>query len=111
MDVFIMYILMITDLVWTLMHHEQAGEMNPIFARLLLSDEVRFVYLKLAANSLAAFAVIYLVRRRPVIGHLIAVFGIVIYGIVVWLHWFVDYSYANIEHVQNIPLWSLLQAR
>jgi drug/metabolite transporter superfamily protein YnfA len=106
-----MYILMITDLVWTLMHHERAGEMNPIFARLLLSDEVRFVYLKLAANSLAAFAVIYLVKRRPVIGHLIAIFGIIVYGAVVWLHWFVDYSYVNIEHVQNIPLWSLLQAR
>ena len=43
MDILIMYVLMIIDLSWTLMHHEEAGEINPIFANLLSSREELFL--------------------------------------------------------------------
>lgn len=109
MEVFIMYTLMIVDLTWTLMHHEEAGELNPLFTRLLLKNEVVFVYLKLAANTAAAFLVIILRHRRPLIGSLIAVLGILVYGFVVWLHWFVDYCFRHAEEVQNSTLWNLMQ--
>ena len=108
MDVFLMYLLMIIDLTWTLMHHSQAGELNPLFSRLLSNNEVEFIYVKLAANSLAAFAVIYLEKLRPILGHVLAIFGILVYGIVVWLHWFVDYSYAHAAVVQNSAIWSMM---
>lgn len=110
MDVFIMYILMIIDLTWTLLHHRSAGELNPLFSRLLLHNEIAFVYIKLAANSIAAFAVLYLERMRPILGHVLAGFGILVYGIVVCLHWFVDYSFAHAGLVQDSALWSLMQA-
>lgn len=104
-----MYILMIADLTWTLVHHEEAGELNPLFTRLLLRNEIVFVYLKLAANTIAAFLVIILRQRRPLIGRLIAVFGIILYGFVVWLHWFVDYCFRHAEQVQDSVLWHIMQ--
>ena len=107
MDVLLMYVLMIVDLTWTLMHHEQAGELNPLFSRLLSDNEVMFVYLKLAANSVAAFVVIYLRHRKPLVGHMLAIFGILVYGAVVWLHWLVDYNFAHAEGMQ-IGIWSLM---
>jgi hypothetical protein len=110
MDVFIMYLLMIVDLTWTLMHHSQAGELNPLFSRLLSNNEVQFVYIKLAANSIAAFIVIYLEKVRPIIGHVLAIFGILVYGIVVWLHWFVDYSFAHADKLQDSVIWGMIHA-
>ncbi len=109
MDIFIMYILMIVDLTWTLMHHEEAGELNPLFARLLADREITFVYIKLIANTLAAFVVIYLRPRRPLVSRLLAIFGIIVYGIVVWLHWFVDQSIKHAEQVQDTWLYGLMQ--
>ena len=109
MDVFIMYLLMIIDLTWTLLHHSEAGELNPIFSRLLLDNEVQFVYLKLAANTAAALAVIFLLKLRPILGHILAIFGILVYGIVVYLHGFVDYSLANTDKVQGSYIWHLMQ--
>jgi hypothetical protein len=111
MDIFLMYILMIIDLTWTLFHHEEAGELNPLFSRLLNHNEVLFVYLKLTANTIAALAVIYLVRRRPVLGHILAIFGIIIYGFVVFLHWLVDYNFAHAAQVQNNLLWSIMSGK
>jgi len=102
MDIFIMYILMIVDLTWTLMHHEEAGELNPLFVRLLSDNEIMFVYLKLAANTIAAFVVIYLRPRRPWLSRILTIFGIIIYGIVVYLHWFVD---QNLPHAEGIDTW------
>jgi len=108
MDVFIMYVLMITDLTWTLLHHEEAGELNPLFSRLLSANEIKFVYYKLIANTAAAFAVLYLRQRRPMLGHVLAIFGIIIYGIVVWLHWLVDYSLAHADQAKDLPIWMFL---
>ena len=104
-----MYILMITDLTWTLLHHEEAGEMNPLFARLLSTDEMLFVYIKLAANSVAALIVLYLRPRKPIISHILAWFGIIIYGVVVYLHWFVWNNLQHAEKVQNSILWDIMQ--
>jgi hypothetical protein len=109
MDVFIMYVLMIVDLTWTLLHHKQAGELNPIFSRLLSTNEVGFVYLKLLANTSAAIAVIYLEKLKPILGHILAIFGIIVYGVVVMLHWFVDYSYAHVDQVQNSLLYTIMR--
>jgi len=111
MDAFIMYVLMIIDLTWTLMHHAEAGELNPLFSRLLLSNEIQFVYFKLAANTVAVFAVVYLQRVRPLVGHFLAFFGIMVYGFVVWLHWFVDFSLAHADKVQASGLWRIMQGQ
>jgi hypothetical protein len=111
MDILLMYILMIVDLAWTLMHHEEVGELNPVFTRLLMGNEVAFVYLKLAANTVAAFIVIYLRPRRPIISRVLTIFGILIYGVVVWLHWFVDFSIAHADELENTGLWNLMQGR
>lgn len=102
---------MIIDLTWTLMHHEEAGEMNPLFTRLLYDREVTFVYIKLIANTLAAFVVIYLRPRRPWVSRFLAIFGIIIYGIVVWLHWFVDQSLQHAEEIHDTWLWTLMQGQ
>lgn len=109
MDIFLMYILMITDLTWTLAHHEEAGELNPLFAHLLSGDEVGFVYLKLIANTIAAFIVIYLRPRRPIVSRVLTIFGIIIYGVVVWLHWFVDFSIRHADEIESSQLWDLMQ--
>lgn len=109
MDIFVMYILMIVDLVWTLAHHEEAGELNPLFARLLSGDEIGFIYLKLLANTIAAFIVIYLRPRHQILSRLLTIFGIVIYGVVVWLHWFVDYSIRHADEIEASQLWGIMQ--
>jgi hypothetical protein len=109
MDVFLMYLLMIADLTWTLLHHKEAGELNPIFSRLLSDNEVQFVYIKLAANSIATVAVVILQRLRPVLGHVLAIFGVLVYGTVVYLHAFVDYCLSHTEQVQGSYLWHLIQ--
>ena len=103
-----MYILMIVDLTWTLMHHEEVGELNPIFTTLLSDNEIGFVYLKLVANTIAAFIVIYLRPRRPIVSRMLALFGIAIYGVVVWLHWFVDYSMNHAEEIENSAIWGIM---
>jgi len=104
-----MYVLMITDLTWTLMHHEEAGELNPLFQGLLMRDEIMFVYLKLASNSAAAFIVIYLRRQRPWLSHVLTWFGIIIYGIVVYLHWLVWQNLGKAEELSNSPIWKIMQ--
>jgi len=104
-----MYLLMITDLTWTIMHHEKAGELNPIFTRLLMKNEIGFVYLKLIANSIAAFTVIYLRARRPLLSRLLTLFGILIYGLVVYLHWFVDYCNSLSGTSAHPLLWQIMQ--
>jgi len=109
MDIFIMYSLMIIDLTWTLMHHEMAEELNPIFANLLMGREVVFIYVKLAANTAAAFIIIYLRKKRPILSRLLALFGIVVYTIVVFLHWFVDYVASHGDEIHNNPLWQYLK--
>lgn len=109
MDVFIMYMLMIADLTWTLMHHDEAGELNPLFSRLLSHNEIQFVYLKLAANTVAAFAVIYLRQRLPLVGRVLAAFGILVYGAVVLLHLFVDYCLAHADRVHGSALWMIIR--
>ncbi|MCK4719087.1 hypothetical protein KAU08_00435 [bacterium] len=108
MDIFIMYILMIIDLAWTLMHHEEAGELNPLFVRLLDDKEITFVYIKLAANTLVAIVVIYLRHKRPWLSRGLAILGIIVYGVVVYLHWFVDHSLRYAEKLDQSRLWELM---
>ena len=99
-----MYILMITDLVWTVLHHEEAGEMNPLFARLLDDKEIVFIYIKLIANTIATLVVIYLRPRRPWLSRLLVLVGIIVYGIVVYLHWFVDNASRYAEQINQHAL-------
>ncbi len=109
MDILIMYALMIIDLTWTLMHHEDAGELNPMFARLLLDKEVMFVYIKLIINTLAAFIVIYLRPKRRILSIMLSLFGILVYGTVVYLHWFVDQANKHADELQANWLWGVMQ--
>lgn len=111
MDVFIMYVLMIIDLTWTLMHHEETGELNPLFERLLMDNETGFVYLKLAANSIAAFIVIYLRHRKPILSRILTIFGILIYGVVVYLHWVVWCNLKSAGEINDSLIWNFMQGR
>ena len=81
-----MYALMIFDLVMTLFHHEESGELNPLFQKLLTGEPVHFIYIKLAFNSIAAFGILILTKYRPSMGRFFTILGIVIYAIVAYLH-------------------------
>lgn len=86
MTLLIMYALMIFDLMMTLMHHEQAGELNPIFAKILAGEPMIFIYLKLTFNSAAALGILILMKYRPIIGKFFAFAGMIVYAIVAYLH-------------------------
>ena len=91
------------------MHHEVAGELNPIFANLLYGKEIIFIYVKLGANTLAAFIVIYLRRKRPILSRVLTLFGILVYAVVVFLHWFVDYTVKHAGELQGSWLWEVMK--
>ncbi len=86
MTLIIMYALMIFDLMMTLMHHEQAGELNPMFAKILAGQPMIFIYLKLTFNSVAALGILILLKYRPFMGKMFAVMGMIIYAMVAYLH-------------------------
>ena len=77
---------MIFDLMMTLMHHEQAGELNPMFAKILAGKPMIFIYLKLTFNSVAALGILILMKYRPFMGKFFAFTGLIIYAIVAYLH-------------------------
>jgi len=86
MALIIMYALMIFDLLMTVVHHEEAGELNPLFTKILAGQPVHFIYIKLAFNSLAAFGILLITKLRPVLGTIFTILGIIIYLIVAYLH-------------------------
>ncbi|MBU1023934.1 hypothetical protein KKB99_06595 [bacterium] len=86
MPLIVMYSLMIFDLMMTLMHHEQAGELNPMFQRILIGQPVAFVYLKLIINSIAALGILVLMKYRPTMGTIFTWMGISVYLCVAYLH-------------------------
>jgi hypothetical protein len=86
MAIIFMYALMIFDLMMTLIHHEEAGELNPLFERLLTGEPVHFIYIKLLFNSLAAFGILILTKYRPIMGKFFTILGIIVYAIVAYLH-------------------------
>lgn len=81
-----MYALMVFDLMMTLMHHEQAGELNPMFAKILVGQPIAFIYLKLAFNTSAALGILILLKQRPLMGKVFAFLGLLIYAFVAYLH-------------------------
>jgi hypothetical protein len=82
-----MYFLMICDLLFTLFNYRESEELNPIFRRFLYGGGQQwFVYVKLAMNTAAAYAIIILRRYKPGLSIALAVLGIIIYGTVFYLH-------------------------
>ena len=86
MTLIIMYALMIFDLMMTLIYHEDAGELNPMFARILIGQPLYFIYLKLAFNSAAALGIVVLHKYKPILGQFFIILGIIIYGFVGYMH-------------------------
>ena len=87
MDIFIMYFLMICDLLFTFFNYREAEELNPIFKKLLYGGGQQwFIYLKLGLNTAAAYAIIILRRYRRTLSIVLAAIGIVIYGAVFYFH-------------------------
>lgn len=81
-----MYAFMIFDLMMTLMHYEQAGELNPLFEHIIAGKPIEFVYIKLAFNSLAAIGILILMKYRPAMGKGFAIFGFLVYFVVAYIH-------------------------
>jgi hypothetical protein len=81
-----MYAFMIFDLMMTLMHYDQAGELNPLFEHIIAGRPVEFIYIKLAFNSLAALGILILMQYRPTMGKFFAVFGFLVYFVVAYIH-------------------------
>ena len=77
---------MIFDLMMTLMHHEQAGELNPLFEKLLAGEPLFFIYIKLAFNTFAALGILILMKHKPSMGLGFTILGLVVYFIVAYLH-------------------------
>ncbi len=87
MDIFIMFFLMICDLLFTFFNYREAEELNPIFKKLLYgSGQVWFIYVKLGMNMLAAFAIILIRKYRRPLSIGLAILGIIVYGTVFFLH-------------------------
>jgi hypothetical protein len=101
MPLVIMYALMIFDLIMTLMHHEESGELNPLFKKLLIGQPFVFIYLKLAFNSIAAIGIIVLLKYRPLLGRICTYIGLVIYLFVAYIH--IEVYRVNHEMIPLIP--------
>ena len=87
MDIFIMYALMICDLLFTFFNYRDSGELNPFFRKLLYGGgNIWFIYVKLGMNTFAAYAIILIRRYRPTLSIVLAVLGIIVYGLVFCLH-------------------------
>ena len=86
MIIIFMYAFMIFDLMMTLMHHEQAGELNPMFAKILAGQPMSFIFLKLAFNTTAALGILILMKYRPFMGKVFSLLGLIIYAFVAYLH-------------------------
>ena len=82
-----MYFLMICDLLFTLFNYRDSEELNPFFRKLLYGGgALWFVYVKLMLNTGAAYAAIILRRHKPVLSIVLVILGIIIYGLVFYLH-------------------------
>jgi hypothetical protein len=87
MDIFIMYFLMLCDLLFTFFNFREAEELNPLFQKLLYgSGQVWFIYLKLALNTAAAYAIIIIRRYKRGLSIFLALLGIIVYATVFYLH-------------------------
>ena len=87
MDIFIMYFLMICDLLFTFFNFREAEELNPLFRKLLYGGGQQwFIYVKLLMNTFAAYAIIIIRKYKPTVSIILAVLGIVIYGMVFYFH-------------------------
>jgi hypothetical protein len=82
-----MYFLMICDLLFTLFNYQDSDELNPIFRKLLYGGGAHwFIYVKLMLNTGAAYAIIILRKHRRLLSIVLTIVGIIIYGIVFYLH-------------------------
>ena len=87
MDIFIMYFLMLCDLLFTFFNYREAEELNPIFKKLLYGGgQVWFIFLKLIMNTLAAFAIIIIRKYKRALSIGLALLGIIVYGVVFYFH-------------------------
>jgi hypothetical protein len=87
MDIFIMYFLMLCDLLFTFFNYQEAEELNPLFQKLLYGNgQVWFIYLKLALNTLAAYAIIIIRKYKRCLSIGLALLGIIVYGLVFYFH-------------------------
>lgn len=87
MDIFIMYFLMLCDLLFTFFNYRESEELNPIFKKLLYGGgQAWFIYIKLIMNTLAAYAIILIRKYKRPLSIALAILGIIVYGVVFYLH-------------------------
>ena len=87
MDIFIMYFLMICDLLFTFFNYREADELNPLFRKLLYGGGQQwFIYVKLTMNTGAVYAIIILRRYKRTLSIVLTIIGILVYGIVFYFH-------------------------
>jgi hypothetical protein len=86
-DIFILYSLMICDLLFTFFNYREADELNPLFRKLLYGGGHHwFIYVKLTMNTAAVYAIMLLRKYRRTLSVVLTIVGIVIYGVVFYLH-------------------------
>ena len=86
MALLIAFALMIVDTTMTLVVHQDVGELNPIFARLLAYDETRFIYAKIAVSISLAMGLLILNNVRPLIGKALTILAVFTYLGVAYIH-------------------------
>ena len=86
MALLVAYALMLVDAIMTILVHEEAGELNPLFARLLAYDELRFIYAKLAVSLSLALGLLVLNNARPAVGRLLTFLTMGVYLLVAYVH-------------------------
>ncbi|MEO7995449.1 MAG: DUF5658 family protein [bacterium] len=81
------YALMLHDLIMTLLVHEDAGELNPLWVQSLDYDSTAFIYGKIAISAAIALGLLWLYKVRPTTGQWLTILAVVVYGLVGYIHW------------------------
>jgi|GEM_PF-5223373 len=80
------YSLMLVDAVMTLLVHEEAGELNPLWVQALEYDSTRFIYGKILVSVALSLGLLTLWRLKPETGRMATLLAILVYGSVAYLH-------------------------
>lgn len=80
------YSLMLVDAAMTLVVHEEAGELNPLWVQALEYDSTRFIYAKILVSVAISLGLLTVWRVKPETGRLATLLAILVYGSVAYLH-------------------------
>ena len=87
------YALMLNDLIMTLVNSPNAGELNPVWMRVLETNATEFIYAKILVSIALALGLLVLQRVRPRVGLISTILTIVVYAGVAYIH--VEVNRAN----------------